>query len=177
MRLSNVDIDFFRRNGQISIEPYDDDCLQGASYDVHLAPYVQEPYWDISLRGVRWDSFKFGEDCRGNLFYELAPDGFVLLSTIEKISIDSSLGATIAGKSSRAREGTAVEFAGWVDPGFSGQLTLEVKNNLPHPITLTAGMPIAQVTFDLLRTPTTRPYGVRGHYQGQSGPTISWESA
>lgn len=177
MRLSNVDIEFFRRTGQLSITPYDDDCLQGASYDLHLGCYVKEPYWDDNLRGIRWTPpQKFNEDCRGNLTYELEPDAFVLLSTVEEVWISPALGSAVAGKSSRAREGIAVEFAGWIDPGFGGNLTLEVKNNLPFPIKLTAGMRICQVTFEMLRTPSTRPYGDRGHYMGQKGPTTSWES-
>lgn len=185
MRLSNVDIEFFRRTGQLDITPYDDDCLQGASYDLHLACYVREPYWiyqedrgdELVFDEVGWtEPQKFEEDCRGNLYYVLKPNAFVLLSTVEKVWISPSLGSAVAGKSSRAREGIAVEFAGWVDPGFGGTLTLEVKNNLPFPIKLTAGMRICQVTFELLRTPSTRPYGERGHYQGQNGPTTSWES-
>lgn len=176
MRLSDVDIEFYRRTGHLDITPWDDDSLQAASYDLHLSPYVQEPYWDHNLRELCWDSFKFGEDCRGNLTYELPPNGFALLSTIETITVPPILSATVAGKSSRAREGIQIESAGFVDPGFDGQLTLEVKNMLPYPITLTAGMPIAQVIFDLLRTPARRPYGVRGHYMGQAGPTTSWES-
>lgn len=176
MRLSDVDILFYRRTGGLDITPWDDDSLQAASYDLHLAPYVAEQYRDHDSDELRWYRTKFYDDCRDTLTYELAPNGFVLMSTIETVSVPPNLSATVAGKSSRAREGLQIESAGFVDPGFRGQLTLEIKNMLGHPIILTAGMPICQIIFDELRTPTQRPYGVRGHYQGQEGPTESWES-
>ena len=182
MRLSDVDIEFYRRTGHLDIQPWDDNSLQGASYDCHLAPYVAEPvpnhgdeFCDCE-DGWYWAKRKFDEDCRGGLTYILEPNAFVLMSTIETVQISTHLSSAIAGKSSKARDGIAVEFAGWIDPGFFGTLTLEVKNNLPYPIKMTAGMPIAQVIFEQLRTPSQRPYGDRGHYQGQRGPTVSWES-
>lgn len=194
MRLSDVDIEFYRRTGHIQIHPWDDDSLQGASYDLHLAPYVAEPFRDFQVDAdcqivndkIYWVKSKFDEEViadpegfdrlSGNLVYTLEPNAFVLMSTIEVVEISNRLSSAVAGKSSRAREGIAVEFAGWIDPGFMGNLTLEVKNNLTFPIEMTAGMPIAQVIFEELRTPARRSYATRGHYQGQSGPTISWES-
>lgn len=180
--LSSEDIAFYRRTGHISITPYNDDCLQAASYDLTLGCYVQEPvpnhgdeFCDCE-DGWYWEKRKFDEDCRGVLTYVLAPNAFVLMSTVEEFYVSPTLAGTVRGKSSRAREGLAVEFAGLVDPGFEGQLTFEVKNNLPFPITLTAGMKIGQITFERLDIPTRRPYGLKGHYQGQRGPTKSWES-
>lgn len=179
MRLSDVDIEFYRRTGHLDITPWDDDSLQAASYDLHLGCYVRIPehYYQENRNGVifnetYWREEKFEEP---NLSYVLPPNAFRLFSTVEVITISGHLAAAVAGKSSRAREGIAVEFAGWVDPGFTdGQITLEVKNNLPFPITLTAGMPICQITFEQLRTPTQRPYSKVGHYNGQRGPTASW---
>ena len=189
MRLSDVDIQFYRRTGHLDIKPWNDDALQGASYDLHLAPYVAEPFrtyqvnadCQVCVDEVYWVKSKFEEEIvegtpDWNLVYTLAPNAFVLMSTIETVEISTHLSSAVAGKSSRAREGVAVEFAGWIDPGFMGNLTLEVKNNLPFPIKMKAGMPIAQVIFEQLRTPSQRPYGDRGHYQGQNGPTTSWES-
>lgn len=180
MRLSDVDIEFYRRTGHLDITPWDDDSLQAASYDLHLGCYVSElvpNHGDVFCDcedGRYWEVSKFSEGPGGSLTYTLPPHAFRLFSTVEKVRVSPTLASSVAGKSSRAREGIAVEFAGFVDPGFEGQITLEVKNNLPFPITLTAGMPICQIIFDLLRTPTQRPYGQRGHYMGQSGPTASW---
>lgn len=181
MRLSDVDIEFYRRTGHLDITPWDDDSLQAASYDLHLGCYVSElvpNHGDVFCDcedGKYWEVSKFDEGPGGSLTYTLPPHAFRLFSTVEVITISGHLAAAVAGKSSRAREGIAVEFAGWVDPGFTdGQITLEVKNNLPFPITLTAGMPICQITFEQLRTPTQRPYSKVGHYNGQRGPTASW---
>lgn len=180
MRLSDSDILTFRRLGQLAITPWDYDSLQAASYDLHLGCYAQIPdHWIEGPDGeplIVWRREKFEQGCGGGLYFTLNPNAFVLLSTIEKVQVGPALASAVAGKSSRAREGIAVEFAGWVDPGFEGQLTLEVKNNLPFPIRLTAGMAICQVIFEELRTKALNPYGDRGHYQGQAGPTTSWTS-
>lgn len=178
-RLSDADILFFHSVGALGITPWNDECLQAASYDLHLAPYVLEPFPNHGdepcdcKEGIMWGRSKFDEP---DLTYVLAPNGFALFSTIEKVRVGANLAAAVAGKSSRAREGIAVEFAGWVDPGFEGQITLEIKNNLPFPITLTAGMPICQIIFEELRTRALHPYGERGHYQDQEGPTQSWQA-
>lgn len=183
MRLSDVDIEFYRRTGHLDITPWDDDSLQAASYDLHLGCYVRIPDYytteivdGVPVHTTHWRYEKFEEvPFTGTLYYILKPNEFVLLSTVEIITVSSHISAAVAGKSSKARDGIAVEFAGWVDPGFTdGQITLEVKNNLPFPITLTAGMPICQITFEQLRTPTQRPYSKVGHYNGQRGPTQSW---
>lgn len=178
-RLSDADILFFHSTGALGITPWNDDCLQAASYDLHLAPYARTPHYyshrnyngTIVQPIITWEYEKFDEP---DLAYTLAPNGFGLFSTIEKVRVGANLAAAVAGKSSRAREGLAVEFAGWVDPGFEGQITLEIKNNLPFPIKMTAGMPICQIIFEELRTRALRPYGERGHYQLQEGPTASW---
>lgn len=184
VRLSDVDIEFYRRTGHLDITPWDDDSLQAASYDLHLGCHVRiaDHYTTDTVDGVpahttRWRYEKFEEvPSARDPYFILKPNEFVLLSTIETVTVSGHIAAAVAGKSSRAREGIAVEFAGFVDPGFEGQITLEVKNNLPFPVTLTAGMPICQIIFDLLRTPTQRLYGQRGHYMGQRGPTPSWTS-
>lgn len=179
-RLSDADILFFHSTGAIGITPWSDDNLQAASYDLHLAPHVRVPqgYTNIVPREpitttITWTQEKF---CEYDLSYELPANGFALFSTVEKVRVGANLAAAVAGKSSRAREGIAVEFAGWVDPGFEGQITLEIKNNLHWPIKLYAGMPICQIIFEELRTRCLVPYGKQGHYQGQEGPTQSWQS-
>ena len=179
-RLSDADILFFHSTGALGITPWNDDCLQAASYDLHLASgvlipsrmYQENLNGEICVNTIIWNREVFGTTG----VFTLEPNGFGLFSTIEKVRVGPNLAAAVAGKSSRAREGIAVEFAGWIDPGFEGQITLEIKNNLPFPITLTAGMPICQIIFEELRTKALHPYGERGHYQGQEGPTRSWQA-
>ena len=159
MRLSDVDIEFYRRTGHLDITPWDDDSLQAASYDLHLGCYVRIPdlYFQENRNGIifneiEWREEKFHEHDGGRLAYVLPPNAFRLFSTVEVITVSGHLAAAVAGKSSRARDGIAVEFAGWVDPGFTD----------------------GQITFEQLRTPTQRPYSKTGHYNGQRGPTQSW---
>ena len=99
---------------------------------------------------------------------------FILASTLETISVPSDLCGFVVGKSSVARKGMQIESAGLVDPGFKGQLTLEVINFSREPFILTVGMRIAQIFFGQLDHTADLPYGspdLNSHYQNQEGPT------
>ncbi len=104
---------------------------------------------------------------------ELPPLTFCLASTVETIHLSSDLCAQVAGCSSIGRSGLQIECAGWVDPGFSGQITVELFNMLDVPIFLTPGQRICQIVFMEMTTPVDRPYGSPGvgRYQGQVGAT------
>lgn len=110
-------------------------------------------------------------------FWELNPGQFGLGSTAETVHIPSDLVAQVNGKSSWARKGLIVHTtAGFIDPGFKGQVTLELKNLGPYPIVIQVGTPICQLVFFQMTSPAERPYGSAGlgsHYQGQRGPTPS----
>lgn len=111
----------------------------------------------------------------GNQF-PLPPRGFALASTVEEVKIGRTLVGVLAGKSSLARCGLAVEAAGWIDPGFHGQITLELMNMSDRTLMLTPGMLVAQLAVARLDTPCARPYGhpkLASRYQGQLGPTPS----
>ncbi len=106
--------------------------------------------------------------------YHLKPGEFVLGSTAERVMLGPSLVGTVHGKSTRARQGLSVHSAGLVDPGFRGQLTLEMYNMSGYPVTLDPGMLIAQISFEHISGLVERPYGTYGlnsRYQDQSGPT------
>lgn len=178
--LADQDIRLFRNLGQLDIHPFDEDLLQPASYDLRLAPYVtkREPQVQyrtpddyVSSRAQAWETHKFDTQWGPDLVYTLDPNEFALFSTIEIVEVTPSIGAEVKGKSTWAREGLIVESAGWVDPGFVGQLTLELKNIGDTPLTLVAGRPIAQIVFHELRSRSMRPYGERGRYMNQHGPT------
>jgi dCTP deaminase len=97
--------------------------------------------------------------------------------TLEFVSIPSHLVGRLDGKSSLGRLGLIVHStAGFVDPGFSGRLTLELTNVANLPITLYYGMPVSQISFSQLSTPADNPYGggaTGSKYQGQTGPEPS----
>ena len=106
----------------------------------------------------------------------LQPNEFVLCCTDEWVAINSRIAAKLEGKSSLARRGIIVQTAGFVDPGWQGQLTLEVKNLSERIFSLEQGMKIIQIRFESLLTPSTRPYGSEGlnsHYQGSEGTVVA----
>ncbi len=165
--------------GRIVIQPLDPACIQPASVDVHL---------DRQLRvfsgrgyGLRLDP-RMGMDDRTELRhiaeddpFELEPGEFVLGSTLEYIALPADMVGRLEGKSSLGRIGLLVHStAGFVDPGWKGNLTLELSNVSKFPICLFHRMAIGQISFLRLTTPADRPYGSAGlgsKYQGQVGPT------
>ena len=174
MILTDTDIEFCRRLGLLTITPWNDDRLQAASYDLTLAPYVTHKWRDTDTNQYFWTKEKFDEAPEG-LTYILAPNQFALFSTIETVTLTAGIAGKVEGKSTWARHGLLVEAAGFVDPGFSGTLTLELKNLSTFPLALTAGLPIAQILFMECRRPAARPYSAdRNHYMGQEGPTKPW---
>ena len=112
----------------------------------------------------------------------LHPGEFVLGATLERVSLADDLVARLEGKSSLGRLGLLIHStAGFVDPGFDGQLTLELSNVANLPITLYPGMRIGQISFQEMTTPAEVPYGSGGlgsKYHGQRGPVPSryWEN-
>lgn len=112
--------------------------------------------------------------------FSIMPGEFLLGSTMETLTVGPEIAVDFTGKSSLARLGLMVHVtAGYIDPGFSGKVTLEIKNLNTIPIRLRAGMWIGQFKFFRLDSPCERPYGSPGlgsHYQGQSDvtPSRSW---
>ncbi len=107
----------------------------------------------------------------------LHPGEFVLGSTFESVTLPDDLAGRLEGKSSLGRLGLLTHStAGFIDPGFTGHITLELSNVANLPITLWPGMKIGQLCLFRLSSPAERPYGSAGvgsRYQGQRGPTPS----
>lgn len=170
MILSDADICHELDGGQLFIEPLLPRSLQPASYEVHLQ--------DAATRsGNEWVEME-GVEVQPPVSWFLEPDEFALGCTVEKLTVPRHLCAQVNGKSSLGRLGLLVHAtAGYIDPGFSGQITLELKNISNHTIVLTEGMAIAQLVFHQLRQPAERPYGspeLGSHYQDQGGITPSY---
>jgi dCTP deaminase len=143
----------------------DDHQFQPVSVDLRLGAV-----------GQGWSSCWL--DIGGPHHWNLPPGAFVLASTLEVVALSDRLAATVEGKSSVARRGLQVEAAGLVDPGFKGQLTLEVVNFSGDWIELTEGQPICQLVLYRVEGRVSRPYGsggLRSRYQGQMGPTPARE--
>lgn len=104
------------------------------------------------------------------------PREFLLGTTVEKVKLPDDIVAQLMGRSSIGRLGIIVHAtAGFIDPGFEGQITLEMTNVANIPIALYPGMRIGQISFTRMSTPAKNPYSPKkgSKYSGQRGPTVS----
>lgn len=155
------------------ILPYTEKQLNPNSYDVTLQDTIvvfdtTDGYADGSdhtLHGVHTKPVSIDGH------YMLQPGQFVLGATVEKISLPDNMMARFDGKSSLGRLGLCTHVtAGFIDAGFIGTITVELKNENSFPIMLKAGMRIGQVSFEYLNDAAVRSYGMVGHYQNQNAP-------
>lgn len=180
--IHDAEIDHLART-QALIEPYDDSLVQPASIDVRLGRWLWVLQGDtmretLALDPARDNAHRFlpvdmGRD--GSFLVE--PGDLVLGSTVEKVNLPAHIAARFEGKSSLGRLGLMTHVtAGFIDPGFSGTVTVEITTASAAPIRLHAGMLIGQVCFYRMSHSSVLPYGsvIRGsHYQSQIGPTQS----
>ena len=166
--------------GRIVIEPLDPSDIQPASVDLHLDKKLlvfrntRQPYIDV--RKDLPDLTEI-EEIPDDTPFILHPGEFVLASTMESVTLPDDVVARLEGKSSLGRIGLLIHStAGYVDPGWSGHLTLELSNVANLPVTLYYGMKIGQISFLRLTTPADNLYGspvLGSKYQGQVEPTAS----
>ena len=166
--------------GRISIDPYDASLVQPSSVDVRVdrrfRVFRNSRYPYIDVRQAMEELTEPVEVTDGEAFI-LHPGEFVLGQTLERVTLPDDLVARLEGKSSLGRLGLLIHStAGFVDPGFSGNLTLELSNVANLPITIYEAMPIGQISFMRMDGPVERPYGsdtTGSKYQGQGEPTPS----
>jgi dCTP deaminase len=178
--LSDRDISAAISAGRIGITPYDERDLQPSSVDLHLdrqfRVFRNNRYAFIDVRSPQPDLTELLGVTDDEAFI-LHPGEFVLGQTREWVELPDDLVARLEGKSSLGRLGLLIHStAGYVDPGWKGNLTLELSNVAKLPIALYFGMKIGQISFLTMSTPVDRPYGSAGlgsKYQGQSEPTAS----
>lgn len=175
--LSDADIIARVDDGSLMITPFDPLLVQPSSIDVRLARSFRmfNPYYDsVDPANIPADLFVEVQE-PGKTGISLHPGEFLLGCTAESVSLPNDLAAVTNGKSSLGRLGLQVHAtAGFVDPGFSGQITLELANVGALPIQLKPGILIAQLCFLKMSSSVTRPYGtpeLRSHYQNQRGAT------
>jgi dCTP deaminase len=165
---------------RIVLEPYDEGLVQPSSIDFRLDRYFRvfenHRYPHIDPAVDQSDLTRQVEPV-GDEPFILHPGEFVLGSTYEVVTLPDDLAARVEGKSSLGRLGLLTHAtAGFVDPGFSGHVTLELANVATLPIKLYPGMKIGQLCFFRLSSPAEHPYGSAKYgsrYQGQRGPTPS----
>ena len=180
MLLSDRDIRAQVDSGRVRLAPWDPAMIQPSSVDVRLDRFFRlfdnHKYPFIDPAQEQPELTRLVEVDADESFV-LHPGEFVLGSTLEEVSLPDDVAARVEGKSSLGRLGLLTHAtAGFVDPGFTGHVTLELSNVATLPIVLHPGMKIGQLCFFQLSSPAEHPYGsdVRGsHYQGQRGPTAS----
>ncbi|MEN8113796.1 MAG: dCTP deaminase [Actinomycetota bacterium] len=167
-------------SGRVTIDPFDPDLVQPSSVDVRcdhrfrvfenhkhplIDPKAPQPDLTTEVQATEEDPFI------------LHPGEFVLGTTLETIGLGDDVVARLEGKSSLGRLGLLIHStAGFIDPGFRGQVTLELSNVANLPIAIYPEMKIGQISFYKMTTAAERPYGssaLGSKYQGQTGPTAS----
>jgi dCTP deaminase len=179
MILSDRDIIQAISNGDIKISPLVEDFIQPASIDLTLASTIRtfslENATYVDIKKIK--DYSQEVDLRKDGHFFINPNDFLLGATVEKITLPNYLAAKIDGRSSLARLGLMIQAsASYVAPGFSGNLTLEIKNISQIPVKLYVGMRIAQIIFEVMSSPSINPYGSLGSnhkYQNQQKPTPS----
>lgn len=180
MLLADRDLRARLDTGDIVLEPYDAQMLQPASIDVRLDKgfrvFQNHKYPVIDPSVDQAELTRLIEVPEGEPFV-LHPGEFVLGATYECVALPNDLAARLEGKSSLGRLGLMTHStAGFVDPGFTGHITLELSNVATLPILLWPGMKIGQLCFFQLSSAAENPYGSGAdgsRYQGQRGPTAS----
>ncbi|EMA36535.1 dCTP deaminase [Halococcus hamelinensis] len=183
MILSDGDIRRRLDGGSLAIEPLADPALQiqPASVDLRLGREFLE-FQRTNIPCIHPDSTNEVDEYVTETVVEedeefiLHPGDFVLGTTVERLAVPDDLIAHVEGRSSLGRLAVVIHAtAGIVDPGYRGQVTLELSNLGTAPVALSPGMRISQVVFTELKSPAEEPYGAgRGSkYQDQAGPQAS----
>lgn len=180
MLLSDIDITAAHAAGRITLDPFDVAMVQPSSIDVRLDRYFR--LFDNHRYGVIDPAVDQPEltrlvEVEDDDAFVLHPGEFALGSTYETVGLGTDIAARLEGKSSLGRLGLLTHStAGFIDPGFTGHVTLELSNVATLPIMLWPGMKIGQLCFFGLSSPAAHPYGsgaAGSRYQGQRGPTAS----
>ncbi|WP_199429162.1 dCTP deaminase [Qaidamihabitans albus] len=180
MLLSDRDLRKELDSGRLGIDPFDPAMLQPSSVDVRLDRFFRvfdnTKYTHIDPK-LQQDELTSLVEKEGEDPFVLHPGEFVLGSTFEQVTLPDDLAGRLEGKSSLGRLGLLTHStAGFIDPGFTGHITLELSNVANLPITLWPGMKIGQLCLFRLTSSAEYPYGsahAGSRYQGQRGPTPS----
>ena len=180
MLLSDRDIRAEITAGRVKVEPFTEAMVQPSSVDVRLDRFFrvfENHKYSVIDPSTEQPELTREVAVTADEFFILHPGEFVLASTYEVITLPDDIAGRLEGKSSLGRLGLLTHStAGFIDPGFSGHITLELSNVANLPVKLFPGMKIGQLCLIKLSSPAEHPYGsaVYGsRYQGQRGPTPS----
>lgn len=185
MKLSDGGIFEQLRKGNIKIEPLDVDLHKDMEEQIYNSKQIQPASVDLRLDSellvyndieeIDTKNMPEPDERRTGSELYLNEGEFALASTKEHLRIARNISAEVKGRSSVGRAGFHIHTAGWVDPGFEGDITLELVNHAPATVRLHEDMRICQVVFDEISSPAIRAYGEKkdAKYQGQKGATAS----
>jgi dCTP deaminase len=178
--LSDRDIKAEISAGRVKVEPFDGAMIQPSSVDVRLDRFFrvfENHTYSVIDPSIEQSDLTREVAVEANEEFILHPGEFVLASTYEIITLPDDIAGRLEGKSSLGRLGLLTHStAGFIDPGFSGHITLELSNVANLPVKLFPGMKIGQLCLIKLSSPAENPYGSAlygSRYQGQRGPTAS----
>ena len=180
MLLSDGDIKKEIDSGRVKVEPFDPAMLQPSSVDVRLDRFFrvfENHMYSVIDPAAEQPDLTRAVEIKGSDEFILHPGEFVLASTFEVITLPDDVAGRLEAKSSLGRLGLLTHStAGFIDPGFSGHITLELSNVANLPVKLYPGMKIGQLCLFRLSSPAENPYGSSKYgsrYQNQRGPTAS----
>ena len=180
MLLSDRDIRAEIAAGRVGCEPFTESMIQPSSVDVRLDKFFrvfENHRYSVIDPAMEQPDLTREVIAEGDEPFILHPGEFVLASTYEVITLPDDIAGRLEGKSSLGRLGLLTHStAGFIDPGFSGHITLELSNVANLPVKLFPGMKIGQLCLIKLSSPAEHPYGSEKYgsrYQGQRGPTAS----
>lgn len=181
--LSDIDIKKYLEEGNIVIDPITDEKqIQPSSVDLRLGnkfkgfkivtkPFI-DPYDDNDL-----ESYMNEIVVEEGQPFIIHPGEFTLATTYENVKLPSDIVARVEGRSSMGRLGITMHVtAGYIDPGFEGNITLEISNIGKMPVALYPGQRVCQIVFETMTSPSAKPYGHEDRdskYMGQTGPQVS----
>jgi dCTP deaminase len=178
--LSDRDIRAEIASGRVAVEPFAEAMVQPSSVDVRLDRFFrvfENHKYSVIDPSIEQSELTREVVVEPNEHFILHPGEFVLASTYEIITLPDDIAGRLEGKSSLGRLGLLTHStAGFIDPGFSGHITLELSNVANLPVKLFPGMKIGQLCLIKLSSPAEHPYGsavYASRYQGQRGPTAS----
>ncbi|MBT0771372.1 dCTP deaminase [Kineosporia sp. J2-2] len=180
MLLSDRDIRSEIDSGRVAIDPYEASMVQPSSIDVRIDRFFRlfdNHKYPVIDPSEEQPELTHQVEVKPDEAFVLHPGEFVLASTYETVTLPNDVAARLEGKSSLGRLGLLTHStAGFIDPGFSGHVTLELSNVATLPIKIWAGMKIGQLCFFRLTSAAEHAYGSERYgsrYQGQRGPTPS----
>ncbi|MFZ8871591.1 MAG: dCTP deaminase [Candidatus Nanopelagicaceae bacterium] len=180
MLLSDRDIAAEIKSGRVQVDPFEPKMIQPSSVDVRLDRFFrvfENHKYEVIDPSIEQSDLTREVAVAPDDFFILHPGEFVLASTYEVITLPDDIAGRLEGKSSLGRLGLLTHStAGFIDPGFSGHITLELSNVANLPVKLYPGMKIGQLCLIKLSSSADHPYGSAlygSRYQGQRGPTPS----